>query len=67
MPLTVEDLLDDSVISLAFPNIRRLLSIYMLIPSSEAVVERWFSTMGQILTKKRRGLDNDSLDMLMRI
>lgn len=67
VPITVEDLLKDEVVSLAFPNIRRLLAIYILIPQSEAVVERGFSKMSQILTKKRCALDDKSLDMLMRI
>ena len=66
-PLSVEDLLRDSVIETAFPNIRRLLKIYVLIPMSEAIVERGFSKMGQIVTKKRTALDDDSLEMLMRI
>ena len=66
-PVTVEDLLDDGVISQAFPNIQRLLCIYLLIPHTEAVVERGFSKMSQIMTKKRSTLDDKSLDMLMRI
>ena len=57
----------DKTIAVAFPNIRRLLSIYILIPHSEAVVERGFSLMGQIMTKKRCALDDKSLDLLMRI
>ena len=52
-PVTVEDLLDDGVISQAFPNIQRLLCIYLSIPHTEAVGERGFSKMGQIMTKKR--------------
>ena len=47
--------------------VRRLLAIYILIPHTEAVVERGFSKMGQIMTKKRCTLDDNSLDMLMRI
>ena len=66
-PVTVEDLLRDSVVSVAFPNIRRLLAIYMIITHAEAVVERWFSKMGQIMTKKRCTLDDESLDALKRI
>ena len=34
---------------------------------SEAIVERGFSKMGQIVTKKRTALDDNSLEMLMRI
>ena len=66
-PVSVEDLLGDEAIAIAFPNIRRLLAIYILIPHTEAVVERGFSKMGQIMTKKRSTLDDKSLDMLMRI
>ena len=39
-PLSVKDLLQDSVIETAFPIIHRLLKIYILIPLSEAIVER---------------------------
>ena len=64
--LSVEDL-QHSVIETTFPNVRRLLKIYVLIPMSEAIVERGFSKMGQIVTKKRTALDDNSLEMLMRI
>ena len=40
--VTVEELLEDRVVSGAFPNIRRLLAIYVIIPHAEAVVERGF-------------------------
>ena len=33
----------------------------------EGVVEHGFSKMGQIMTKKRCSLDDNSLDLLMRI
>ena len=66
-PVTVEDLLKDCVVSGAFPNIRRLLAIHVIIPHAEAVVEREFSKMGQIMTKKGCALDDESLDILMRI
>ena len=56
--LSVENLLKDTVVKTAFPNIRRLLKSYILIPSSEAVVERGFSKMGQIITKKRTSLED---------
>ena len=39
-PLSIEDLLKDTVVETAFPNIRWLPKIYILIPSSEPVVER---------------------------
>ena len=65
--LSVEDLLQDSVIEAAFFSIRRLPKIYVLIPMSEAIVERCFSKMGQIVTKKRTAIDDNSLEMLMHI
>ena len=66
-PISVEDVLADEAVGVGFPNVRRLLAIYILIPHTEAVVERGFSKMGQIMTKKRCTLDDNSLDMLMRI
>ena len=66
-PISVEDVLSDEAVCIGFPNVRRLLAIYILIPHTEAVVERGFSKMGQIMTKKRCTLDDSSLDMLMRI
>ena len=65
--LSVEDLLKDTVVETVFTNIRRLLKIYILISSSEVVVERGFSKMGQMITKKRASLEDNSLEMLMRI
>ena len=55
------------VVETVFPNIRWLLKIYVLIRSSQAVVERGFWKMGQIITKKCTSLDDNSLEMLMRI
>ena len=52
-PLSVEDLLKDILVETALPNIRQLLRIYVLIPSSEAVVEISFLKMGQVMTKRR--------------
>ena len=51
-PVTIENLLKDCVVSGAFPNIRRLLVVYVIIPHAEAVAERVFSKMGQIMIKK---------------
>ena len=34
---------------------------------SEAIVERGFSKIGQIMAKKRTALDENSLEILMRI
>ena len=42
-PVTASDLLDDSVVESAFPNIQKLLHLNALILQSEAVVERGFS------------------------
>ena len=66
-PVTALDLLDDSVVESAFPNIRKLLRLYVLLPQSEAVVERGFSKMKLIMTDKRPRLEPESLDSLMRI
>ena len=65
--LSVKDLLQDSVIEPAFPSIQRLLKIYVLIPMSKAILERGLSKMGQIVTKKRTTLDDNSLGMLIHI
>ena len=43
------------------------MTIYLIIPHVEAVVERGFSKMGQIMARKRCALDDESLFMLMRI
>ena len=48
-PLSVEDLLKDTFVETAFPNIQRLLKVYVLIPSSEIVIKRGFLKMGQII------------------
>ena len=36
-------------------------------PMSEAIIEKGFSKIGQIMTKKRTALDDSSLETLMRI
>ena len=41
-PQTVDDLLGNSVIVVAFPNIRKLLLLYLLVPQSEASIQRGF-------------------------
>ena len=64
-PLTVNDWLGDSVIETAFPNIRKLLLLYLLVPQSEAVVERGFSCMKMIMTNKWINLDSESLKALI--
>ena len=38
-PPTMKELLNDSVVSSAFPTIRYLLKLFMLVPMSEAIVE----------------------------
>ena len=66
-PLCIEDLLKDTVVETAFSNIWWLLKIYVLIPSSEAAVERGFSMMGQIIIKKCTSLEDNFLEILMQI
>ena len=44
-PLTVDDLLGNSVIKAALPNIRKLLLLYSLVPQSEPVVKMGFFFM----------------------
>ena len=65
--LLVNDLLGDSVIEAVVPNIRKLLLLYLLVPLSEAVIERGFSCMKTIMTDKRANLDSESLEPLMRL
>ena len=62
-PLTVNDILEDNVVSSAFASIRYLLKLFVLVPMSETVVERAFSKMKLTLTDKRTRLD----DALMRM
>ena len=66
-PLSVNDILEDNVVSSAFPSIRYLLKLFVLVPMSEAVVEREFSKMKLTLTDKRTRLDNKNLDAQMRM
>ena len=66
-PVAIENLLDDTVLSTAFPTIWRLLKVYVIIPFSEVVVERGFSKMNLIMTKKRCPLDSINLETLMWI
>ena len=66
-PITAEILLKEGVVEAASLNIRRLLKLYIIIPHSEAVVGRTFSRMGSIMTTKRYSLEDQSLDMLMRV
>ena len=37
-PLNVKDILQDSVVETAFPNVQRLLKIYVLMPMSEVLI-----------------------------
>ena len=50
--MTQSLMLDDRVLSAAFPMIWRLLKVYVIIPFSKAVVERDFSKMNFIMTEK---------------
>ena len=66
-PGAVENVLDNTVLPTAFQTIKRLLKVYIIIPSPEAVVERRFSKMNLIMTKKRCSVDSINLDTLMQI
>ena len=66
-PVTALDLLDDSVVESVFLNIQKLLRLYVLIPQSEAVLQRGFSKMKLIMTDKCTRLEPESLNSLMRI
>ena len=66
-PLNALDLLNDGVIESAFPNVKILLRLLVLITQSEAVVERGFSKMKLIMTNERTNLDPRNLESLMRI
>ena len=66
-PLTVNDLLGDLVIEAAFLTIRKLLLLHLLVPQSEAVVERCFPCMKMIMTDNRTNLDSESLEALIRL
>ena len=66
-PLSVDDILEDNVISSVFPNICYLLKLFVLVPVSEVVAERGFSKMKLTLPDKPTWLDNKSLDTLMII
>ena len=65
--VTALDLLDDSVVKSAFPNIPKLLRLYVLILQSEAVVAKGFSKMKLIMTVEPTKLEPESLGSLMRI
>ena len=66
-PVVVKNLLDDTVLSTAFPTIWRSLKVYVIIPFSKAVIEKGFSKMNLIMSKKRCSLDSVNLDALRRI
>ena len=63
--MAVENLLDDKVLSTAFRTIQRLLKVYVIIPFSEAFVEKGFSKMNLIMTKKRCSLDSINMNALI--
>ena len=66
-PLNALALLNDDVIESTFPNVKILLRLLVLIPQSEAVVQKTFLKMKLIMTDKRTNLDPKSLESLMRI
>lgn len=64
LSLTVDNLLGDSVIKTAFPNIRKLL-LYLEVPQSQAAVGMGFSSLKMIMTDQRTNLDSEKLEALM--
>ena len=50
-----------------FPNLSQLISLLLVLPVSNAIVERGFSTMRRVKTDWRNGLNEETLDHLMRI
>ena len=52
-PLYVNNILEDNVVSSAFPSILYLLKLFVLVPMSEAAIERGFSKMKLFLTDNR--------------
>ena len=64
--MAVEHLLDKIVLSAAFPNIRRWVKVYVILPFSGVAFERGFPKMN-FMTKRRCSLDSVNLDALMRI
>ena len=67
LPLNALDLLNDGIIESAFPNVKILLRLLVVIPQSEAVVKRGFSKIKLIMIDKRTNLDPKSLESLIRI
>ena len=65
-PLSIINILEDNTVSVAFPSIRYMLKLFVLVPMSEAVIERGFSKTKLTLTDKQSWLDIKSLDTLMR-
>jgi hypothetical protein len=57
----------DEVLKDCFPLVFDLYYLAMIIPSSTAVVERSFSLMSGIVTKKRNRLTEQNTDALVRI
>lgn len=57
----------DDVLKECFPVVFHLYYLAMIIPSSTAVVERGFSLMSNIVSKKRNRLTEKNTDALMRI
>ncbi len=50
-----------------FPELTRLLHLYLVLPAHTAEVERGFSTQNLIKTRLRSRLKVDNLDILMRV
>ena len=65
--LTVDDLLGDSVIDRGCLSEIKKPLLYLLVPQSEAVVERGFSCMKMIMTDRRTNLNSESLEAFMHL
>ena len=65
--LSINDILEDNDVSLAFPNTHYLLTLFVLVPMSDAAVKRGFSKIKLTLTVKRIQVGNKSLDALTKM
>ena len=66
-PLSINDILEDNNVPLAFPNTHYLLKLSVLVSMSDAAIKRGFSKIKLTLTDKRIQLGNKSLDALMKM
>ena len=59
--------LQDSTISVVYPNLSKLAQVFMALPIGTADCERGFSTMKRIKTRLRSQMSNVTLNHCMRI